>query len=115
MTSVVNENTEISMNNDDSDINDEDNEVEIHYIENCWNQDEEIKTGYSYKGKKPYFLKAVDNVKLLLRKGVQKQIASVAFKVLDCRKAKHSAEYDVEITKATDRGVAFLRIYGPNA
>ena len=82
MTSVENESAEHFMNNDDSDINDEDNEVEIHYVENCWNQDEEIKTGYSYKGKKQNFLKAVENVKLLLKKGVQNKLHTLHLKFL---------------------------------
>ena len=101
--------------NDDSDIKDDDHEVELQYIVNSWKEDEELKTGYSFKGKKPVFVKAVENVKILLRKGSQKDMKNLKFKVLDSRKAKKSAEFDVEILKGTERGVAVLKVYGPNA
>ena len=111
---VDEESTEDSFVSDDSDVKDDLPEIELQYVENSWKEDEELKSGYSFKGKKPVFLKAVENIKILMRKGAQKEINNLKFRVLDSRKAKKSSEFDVEIVRGTERGVAMLKIYGPN-
>ena len=112
---IVNEeSTEDSFVSDDSDVKDDLPEVELQYVENSWKDDEELKSGYSFKGKKPVFLKAVENIKILMKKGANKEINSLKFRVLDSRKAKKSSEFDVEIVRGTERGLAMLKIYGPN-
>ena len=41
-----------------------------------------------------------------MKKGNQKIVESIAFKVLDCRKMNHGNEYDVEVSKEKERGIA---------
>ena len=97
---------------DDSDIKEE---VELQYDENFWPKQADEPTGFTYKGKKKIFVKAVENVKILLKKGVQKQMIKLQFKVLDTRKGANGVEMDVEISKDKDRGVAVLKVFGPNS
>ena len=81
------------------------------YDEHSWPED--VPTGYSYKGKKKPFVKAVEGLKILMKKGNQKIIDDVTFKVLDSRKKSNAYEYDVEVSKDKERGVATMKIFGP--
>ena len=85
---------------------------DMGYNENSWPK--EHPSGFSFKGKKKLFVKAVENIKVLMKKGNQKVVETITFKILDCRKMNHGNEYDVEISKDNDRGVAVLKIFGPN-
>ena len=51
------------------------------YDEHSWPEDD--PTGYSFKGKKKLFIKAVESLKIVMKKGNQKVIDDVTFKVLD--------------------------------
>ena len=84
----------------------------MEYEEHSWPVDED-PTGFSYKGKKRIFIKAVENLKILMTKGNQKDMSDVSFKVLDSRKAANRTEIDVEVKKDKSRGVAVLKLYGP--
>ena len=96
------------VDDDSTDISDE-----LIYDENRWPK--ENPTGYSFKGKKRLFLKVVENFKVLMAKrGGEKILGNVGFTVLDSRKVPHGTEYEVEMTKNKERGVAILKIFGPN-
>ena len=96
------------VDDDSTDISDE-----LIYDENRWPK--ENPTGYSFKGKKRLFLKVVENFKVLMaRRGGEKILGNVSFTVLDSRKVPHGTEYEVEMTKNKERGVAILKIFGPN-
>ena len=98
--------------NDDSDVNDD---QDSQYSENFWPKDEEPH-GFSYKSKKKAFGKALDNLKLMLKKGTRKDLNKIQITVLDCRKEKSkTSEVDIEIVKSNERGIATLKFYGPNA
>ena len=85
---------------------------ELVYDENRWPK--ENPTGYSFKGKKRIFLKVVENFKVLMAKrDDEKILGNVSFKVNDSRKVPHGTEYDVEMTKNKERGIAILKIFGP--
>ena len=86
---------------------------DMGYNENSWPKED--PSGFSFKGKKKLFVKAVENIKVLMKKGNQKAVEGITFKVLDCRKMNHGNEYDVELSKDKDRGVSVLKIFGPNA
>ena len=49
-----------------------------------------------------------------MKKGNLKVLDSLSFKVLDSRKIPHGLEYDVEVLKEKERGIAILKIFGPN-
>ena len=71
--------------------------------------DEELR----FKGKKAVFIKSVETLKDLLKKGEGSNVNNVSFKVMDERKMTHGIEYNIESTKNKDRGVSVLKIYGP--
>ena len=50
-----------------------------------------------------------------MKTGNENILGSVSFKVLDSRKVPHGMEYEVEISKDKERGVAILKIFGPSA
>ena len=81
------------------------------YDEHSWPEDD--PTGYSFKGKKKLFIKAVESLKIVMKKGNQKVIDDVTFKVLDSRKKSNELDYDVEVCKDKERGVASMKIFGP--
>ena len=57
---------------DNDPVDDDDVNVELSkaYDEHSWPDDR--PTGYSYKGKKKCFIKAVESLKILMKKGSQK-------------------------------------------
>ena len=75
---------------------------------------EEEPISICFKGKKPVFVKSVETLNDLLRKGEGSCVNNVTFKVLDDRKMPHGMEYEIESTKDKERGVSVLKIYGPN-
>ena len=93
---------------DDCDVEDD-----IVYHESRWPKED--SSGFTFKGKKKLFVKAVESLKMLMKKGHTKSIDDVSFKVLDSRKMAHGTEYDVELNKDADRGVSMLKIFGPNS
>ena len=96
------------VDDDSPDITDE-----LVYDEHQWPK--ENPNGYSFKGKKRIFLKVVENFKVLMKKGNEKVLGNVSFKVLDSRKVPHGMEHEVELSKDKERGVAILKIFGPSA
>ena len=101
---------------EDTFVNDDDDSPdiseELRYEENRWPK--ENPTGYSFKGKKRPFVKIVENMKLLMKKGNEKIIGNVNFKVLDSQKVPHGVEHEVELIKNKEKGVAILKIFGPS-
>ena len=89
-----------------TDVDQEDSPKE--YDEHSW--PEEDPTGFTYKGKRKIFTKAVEKIKIAMKKGKQKLVHNVNFFVLDSRKVPHGTEVDVEISKENDRGQAVLKI-----
>ena len=67
-----------------------------------------------FKGKKPIFVKSVETLNDLLKRGEGSCVNNVTFKVLDVRTMPYGMEYDVQSTKDKERGVSVLKIYGPN-
>ena len=94
---------------DDDDSSDVKNEK--LYAQFCFPEEE--PTSIRFKGKKRSFIKSVESLKVLLKKGDGKSLSNVSFRVLDSRKMPHGVEYDIETLKEKDRGVSILKIYGP--
>ena len=103
----VNEAEEIFIEDDESVENDS-----PKYDENQWPKDN--PNGFSFKGKKRQFLRVCESLKILLKKGNEKIISNVSFKVLDLKKSLYGIDYEVEVCKEKDRGIALLKIFGPN-
>ena len=81
--------------------------------ESSWPKDD--PSGYSFKGKKRTFLKIVENLKVLFKKGSEKILGNVNFKILDVKKIPGGLEYEIEVGKNKEKGIAIAKIYGPNA
>lgn len=85
------------------------------YEENSWsNEPEDEPIGFSFKSKKRLFTKAFDNIKTHFKKGRKQNINSVGFKVLNSRNIPHGKEIEMEITKENEKGIALLKMFGPN-
>ena len=66
---------------------------DIKFEENQWPKDN--PSNFSFKGKNRIFLKAVEHFKILMKKGSEKMIGNVTFKVLDSKKIPFGIEYEV--------------------
>ena len=109
---LENDVAEATFPDDSSDIKEEaDQQYEVNY----WRKEEEVPTGYTFKSKKKIFVKAVDSIKIKLKKGVEFVIDDLKIKILDCRNGPNGAEIDIEIVDKKDRGQAVLKIFGPNS
>ena len=86
------------------------------YEEKTWGKEEDgesITDGYSFRGKQS-FHKIVQELKVAMKKGIQREIEGIQFKALDLRKKGAGLEIDVEIIENDNRGVAKMKVYGPN-
>ena len=103
------------------DAEEEDEEIDIveepdqQYDVNFWRKEDDVPTGYTFKSKKQIFAKAVDNIKIKLKKGVKFEIENLEIQILDSRKGQNGAELDVEMLDKKDRGQAVLKLFGPNS
>ena len=70
-------------------------------------------TSVRFKGKSKNFVKSVDALKVIFKKGVVKTIDVTTCKILDSRKAPHSLEFDIETEYDNEKGMAVLKVYGP--
>ena len=109
---LENDVAEATFPDDSSDIKEEaDQQYEVNY----WRKEEEVPTGFTFKSKKKIFVKAVDSIKIKLKKGVEFVIDDLKIKILDRRNGQNGAEIDIEIVDKKDRGQAVLKIFGPNS
>ena len=109
---LENDVVEATFPDDKSDIEEEpDQQYEVNY----WRKEEDIPTGFTFKSKKKIFVKAVDNIKIKLKKGVQFEIDDLIIEILDRRNGQNGVEIDIEIIDKKDRGQAVLKVFGPNS
>ena len=74
---------------------------------------EDVTDRYVYRGRK-VFDKALGGLKGTLKKGFQQSLNGVDFRVLDTRIKGVELEIEVEIIENKSKGVAVLKLYGPN-
>ena len=84
-----------------------DMDVSSFYKEKIWD------TGFAYRGKQ-VFSKVITGFKELMKKGVNKELNGIKVKVLDTRQKGAELEIEIEMVENIDRGVAHLKLYGPN-
>ena len=92
------------------------NERPMEFKEKTWGKEEEgefILDGVVFRGKQA-FSKALEGLKTVFRKGSQKEIKGIKFKALDVRKKGAGLEIEVEMIDQGNRGIANLKLYGPN-
>ena len=69
--------------------------------------------GYTYKGKRA-FLKALEGLKKLMKKGYIGNFNGIQIKVLDTRKSGFELAIDIECEQSKNREIAVLKLYGPS-
>ena len=94
------------------DADDESHDVSKAYDEQSWPSEE--PTGFRFRGKARSFRKAVENIKILMKKSKQSFINEIQIRVLDSRKIPHGSEAEIEICKDNEKGAAIMKIFGPN-
>ena len=93
-----------------------DSDVSSLYKAKTWEKEEDGKTiidGFAYRGKRS-FGKALEGLKETMQKGVKSNINGIDFKVLDARKKGVEIEIEIEMNEKNKKGVALLKLYGPN-
>ena len=95
-------------------------EVPSQYKEKKWGKTEDgeyIVDGFTFRGKRS-FAKVVEGLNKFFKKGIEHDIVGYEeinkVKALDVREKGNGLEIDVEITEKNGRGVAVLKLYGPN-
>ena len=74
---------------------------------------EYITDGFVFRGKR-MFNKALEGLKVIMKKGVVNEVDGIKFKVLDSRHKGPELEIEIEIVENSVRGVGVLKLYGPN-
>ena len=85
------------------------------YEESSWPEKSEEPTGFTFRGKKRGFEKAVENIKILMKRGTKRILNKLTMIVMDSRTIPHGNEMDIEVSNEKEKGVAVLRIFGPNS
>ena len=99
-------------------MSDIDSKVDVMdaFKEKRWGKDEDgehITDGYSFRGK-TLFQKALEGFKNMMKKCVIENVNGIKVQVLDTRKAGVCLDVELEITEGDNRGIAMLKLYGPN-
>ena len=92
---------------------DEDDPAIVQNLYSYYSFPDEEPTSVRFKGKKVVFVKSVETLKALLKKGEGSCVNNVSFNVLDVRTMAHGIEYDILSVRDKDKGISVLKIYGP--
>ena len=84
------------------------------YKENFWPAEQDAPKGYTFKGKHKLLTYAVGKSKITLKKGIEKEINNIEFKVLDNRAIGGATQVTVEMTDKEGRGNSIIDFWGPN-
>ena len=80
---------------------------------NSYDNGENVTNGYVFRGKKA-FEKVVNALKERLVKGTLLKLNEVTLKVLDSRKKGVELEIESEVSNKIEKGIALVKLYGPN-
>ena len=97
-------------------MSDRNSDVLSAFKEKKWGKDEDgeyITDGYSFRGKNT-FQKALEGFKNMMKKGVIENVNDIKIQVLDTRKVGVCLDVEIECTEGDSRGIAMLKLYGPN-
>ena len=86
------------------------------YKEKIWGKTVDgqyIVDGFVFRGKR-FFAKVVNYLQETLEKGFKKTVNGVGFRVLDTREKGVEWEVEVEVIENKKKGIAILKLYGPN-
>ena len=86
------------------------------YKEKIWGKDENgehIIDGYVFRGKRT-FKKVREDLEKLMQKGYKGEKDDIKYRVLDSRIKGVELEIEIEIIHKNEKGIAMLKLYGPN-
>ena len=75
--------------------------------------EEQKPTNDRFEEKHTTFVKSVETLKDLLKRGEGSTVNNVNIKVMYVRTVPHGVEYDIESTKNKDKGISAINIYEP--
>ena len=84
------------------------------YKENFWPAKPDTPKGYTFKGKRKTKTFIMEKVKAELKKGLEKDVDDVKFKVFDKRQVGGATQVIIEINDKEGRGNAVTDFWGPN-
>ena len=94
-----------------------DSEISSLFKEKIWENGQEngenIVDGYVFRGKRT-FEKVVEGLKETLIKNYKNHINGTEMRVLDSRKKGIEIEKEIQVIDGNEKGVATLKLYGPN-
>ena len=93
-----------------------DKDVLSAYTEETWgkkDEGEDVIDGYSFKGKRA-FLKALEGLRNMIKRGFVEEINGIKIKVLDRRINGAGLDVVIECVENKNRGNAVLKLYGPS-
>ena len=106
-------NDDVEENGEDDLLVKKEDETNV-YKENFWPAEADTPKGYTFKGKHKLLTYAVGKSKTLLKKGIEKEINNIKFKVLDNRVIGGATQVTVEMTDKEGRGNGIIDFWGPN-
>ena len=91
---------------EDTFLDDSDDDSSIQSLYSYYRFPNENPTSVRFKGKKSIFVKSVETLKNLLKRGEGSIVNDVSVEVLDIREMQHGIEYDIKCSKNQDKGVS---------
>ena len=87
------------------------------YKEKIWGktvEGEYVIDGYAFRGKK-LFKRALEGIKVFMRKGAMKEVNKIKITVLDVRKNGGGDDIEIELLENVSRGKGIIKLIGPNS
>ena len=80
-------------------------ESQTIYKESFWPAKPETPKGFTFNGKSKMMTYALNKIKSILKKGVEKEIDGIKFKILDVRTLGGATQITAEMTDSDGRGI----------
>ena len=106
------DNESVASNNENLDVKNDDKQTV--YKESSWPAKPETPKGFTFKGKSKMMTYAMEKTKATLKKGIEKEINYIKFKVLDAKTLGGATQVTVEMSDNEGRGNAIIDFWGPN-
>ena len=94
---------------------DENNEeLQNVYKESFWPAKPDTPRGFTFKGKSNLMTHAMEKIKSTLKKGSQKEIKGLKFKIMDAKLQGGAIQVTVQMDLNVEKGIAIAELWGPN-
>ena len=89
----------------------------VEYKEKIWGktvEGEYVIEGYAFRGKK-LFKRALEGIKVFMKKGAKKEVNKIKITILDVRKNGGADDVEIELVENGSRGKGIIKLMGPNS